>query len=85
MTSIREALFGRSPVLSGIKLKEQIWREVQDFEGGSKGSFAYTNLVGHKVLGLPYLPDIKRKKIFTNNIVAFKTKIKEELLDDAWG
>jgi hypothetical protein len=86
LTSIQDALYGRSPIIQGAKLKEQIWKEVIEFEGQAEtsGSFAYTNLVGHQVLPLPYLPDIKKERIFLNpsNVVGFSRK--EETFDDVW-
>jgi hypothetical protein len=61
--SLEDALIGRSPVLPfqiGKQILEQANKEI---EANPDGAFVYSNLNGHEILEVPYMPNIKREKL----------------------
>jgi hypothetical protein len=87
LTSIRESLYGKNPIISGNSIKNQIWNAVLEKEKtiNGKGSFVFSNLISNEVIELPYLPDIKRKQIFKSNnisnVVKFERNDETENID----
>jgi|GEM_PF-3910960 len=86
--SISDALYGRSPLLNRKETKDEVWKQVQVLASANpKRGVCYSNLYSHEVLEVPYLPDIKRKRIWgkESNVVQFPDNKPQELeLEDVW-
>lgn len=63
MQSLEDALIGRSPVLP-FQIGKQVLQQANDaIAANPNGAFVYSNLNGHEILDVPYLPNIKREKL----------------------
>ncbi|EKU99725.1 hypothetical protein Lepto7375DRAFT_1793 [Leptolyngbya sp. PCC 7375] len=62
--AIEHALIGRSPVPTHAQGKEIYKTAMARLEAEPKAFLAYSNIHGHQILKMPWLPDIKRKRLF---------------------
>jgi hypothetical protein len=94
MMGLEDALTGRSPIVSSVaKGREILVRAESVAKANPKVAIAYSNIEGHEILAVPYLPDIKRKRIFSATTKNNVTPIRREQaiaqsqpteLDDPW-
>jgi len=64
MLGLEDALTGKSPITTPTKGKE-IFKEAETLVAQNPDTgICYSNIYGHELLIVPYLPDIKRKRIF---------------------
>lgn len=92
MDSIEDAFVGQRPLVKGVG-KELLAKARELVEQHPDKSFAYSNLYGHQFLEVPYLPTIKREKIFDtpSNVVSLRAKVEPQRVvngadvdDDPW-
>lgn len=81
MQGIEQALIGRSPVVPVAKGKVILQEAEQVAAENPEVAIAYCNINGHEVLVSPYLPGIKRKRIFSkhSNVVNLRPNQKQQL------
>lgn len=74
---LEDALTGRSPITTPSRGKELL-AQAEALAERSNSAIAYCNIVGHELLTVPYLPDIKRKRIFaataSSKVIEFPSK-----------
>lgn len=66
MMGIEDALLGKSPLVTPDRKKPLFAEAEQLAQQNPSIPIAYCNIDGHNIIALPYLPDIKRKRIFGN-------------------
>ncbi|MEM9264553.1 MAG: hypothetical protein AAGA46_03420 [Cyanobacteria bacterium P01_F01_bin.13] len=62
--AIEHALVGRSPIPTHAQGKEIYASAIARLKESPNAFLAYSNISGHEILNMPYLPDIKRKQLF---------------------
>ena len=68
LLSLEEAIVGQTSIVNNTDIKESLFREVRELsEAHPQSTICYSNIQGHEILLVPYLPDIKRKQIFSSN------------------
>jgi hypothetical protein len=66
MECLEKAILSKNSIVESDRLtKQKLWEQAQRLaEANPDVAIAYSNLYGHEILVTPYLPDIKRKRIF---------------------
>jgi len=80
--SIEDVFVGQRPLVRGNG-REMLAKALKLANDNPQKTFAYSNLCGHAFLEVPYLPDIKRQRIFAvaeqSNVVAFRPKTEPQV------
>lgn len=96
MQGLEEALTGRSPITTPAQGQKLFTEAEQLVLANPETGICYSNIFGHELLVVPYLPDIKRKRIFAeassakSKVLQFpktasgETYQPQEELDDPW-
>ncbi|MBW4422292.1 MAG: hypothetical protein KME13_24275 [Myxacorys californica WJT36-NPBG1] len=63
MQALEQALIGRSPVLPMSTGKQILQQGYEAVRAKPEAYFVYSNLNGHEIVEMPYLPNIKRDKL----------------------